>query len=45
MLSLMRVILHAWQDFLHSCGRLYMLGVRASEIVSRRGTQRSMRES
>ena len=38
MFSLMREILRAWQDVLHSCGRFNMLGVRAREIVSRRET-------
>ena len=30
MFSMMREILHAWQDGSHSCGRFYMLGVRNS---------------
>ena len=34
----MRDILHAWRDVSHSCGRFYMLGVRAWEIVSTRDT-------
>ena len=32
-------ILHAWWDVSHSCGRLYMLGMRVWEIVSRCETQ------
>ena len=35
---LMREILHAWRDFFNWCGRFYMLGGRAREIVSRRET-------
>ena len=38
MFSLMREILHAWRDVSHSCGRFYILGVRAWEIVSRHET-------
>ena len=36
--SLMREILHAWWDVLRWCGRFYMFGMRAWEIVSRRKT-------
>ena len=35
---LMREILHACRDFFHRCGRFYMIGGRAGEIVSRRET-------